>query len=331
MRVFRSLSQVDSAAAGGALTIGNFDGMHLGHRRLISRAAQLARPVVVMTFEPHPMVVLNPRQAPPVLTPLDLKLDLLADAGADATLVMHSDASLLALGPESFICDMAVTPFRPRLMVEGPNFGFGRGRTGDVDMLRSLGRSHGFTVEVVPPVTRTLPGHHEPLVISSTLIRRLISGGTIEAAAECLGRPYRLIGKPVRGRGDGRRIGFPTVNLDVGEQLTPANGVYVGIARAAGKTWAAAISVGPAPTFEIHQPSVEAHLLDFTGELAAGSVALDLLARLRGIEKFDTVEQLVEQMRRDVELVRCVVGEIAGRQGSAITGQPIEGGKTSLA
>ncbi|MDD4889207.1 MAG: bifunctional riboflavin kinase/FMN adenylyltransferase, partial [Phycisphaerae bacterium] len=260
MIVFRQLNEVDAAAAGGSLTIGNFDGVHLGHQRLIARAAELARPVVVMSFQPHPMAVLNPRQAPPELTPVELRLRLLEQAGADAVLVMPVTRELLGLEPEAFVRTVVADRFRPRVVVEGPDFGFGRGRCGDIDTLAALGRSFGFGVEVVHGVQRLLPGHHEPVTISSTLIRRLIGGGAVDAAAECLGRPYRLVGRCVTGRGQGRRIGFPTANVAVESQLLPADGVYAGVARSGGGQWPAAISIGPAPTFEFTEPAVEAHL-----------------------------------------------------------------------
>lgn len=321
MKVFRDIAQVQRAVvAGGSLTIGNFDGVHLGHRRLIERAGELARPAVVMLFHPHPMVVLNPRQAPPVLTPLDVRLELIAEAGADAAVVVAADAELLALSPERFVRELVAGQIGPSVIVEGVDFGFGLGRSGDVDTLRDLGRTHGFTVEVVPPVMRTLSGHHEPLAISSTLIRRLISGGSVDAAGECLGRPYRLIGTPVAGRGQGRRIGFPTVNLDVGEQLTPADGVYAGAAQCGGQRYLAAVSVGPAPTFNFHQSAVEAHLLDFSGELDHRPIAVDLLARLRGIRQFDSIGDLVEQVRQDVEQVRRIASSFRPRPAAVSEG-----------
>lgn len=311
MKIFRQLNLIDSAAvAGGSLTIGNFDGVHLGHRQLIEQAAAIAGPVVVMTFHPHPMAVLNPRQAPAMLTPIDRRLALLDQAGADVAVVAPVTPDLLSLSAEDFVKTVVVESVRPRVVVEGPDFGFGRGRDGDIDTLRELGRSFGFEVKVVAGVQRLLPGHHEPVTISSTLVRRLIGGGAVGAAAQCLGRPYRLVGRCVRGRGQGRRIGFPTANLATESQLQPADGVYAGLAHCGGHTMPAAISVGPAPTFDFALSAIEAHLLDFDGDLLDKTLELDLLARLRGVEKFATVEALIVQVGRDVAAVRRLTQQV---------------------
>jgi riboflavin kinase/FMN adenylyltransferase len=312
MRVFRSLDELErdrAAVAGGTLSVGNFDGVHLGHQRILARAAELARPVAVMTFDPHPLAVLNPAQAPPVMTPTPYRLELLAAAGVDAALVVSTDRELLAMEPEQFVEQVVVARFAPRAMVEGPNFGFGRGRRGDIDLLRGLGRRFGFDVQVVEQVARPLPGHSSPRPISSTLVRRLISGGNVEAARACLGRPYRLIGEPTSGAGRGRRIGFPTVNLAPGGQLLPADGVYAAVADCEPHRGPAAVNIGPSPTFGRDESVVEAHLLDFEGTLECERLSLDLLARLRGVEKFDSPEALAEQIGRDVADTRRIAAD----------------------
>ena len=285
MRIYGDIDSIETVVvAGGSLAIGNFDGVHLGHQRLLARARELAagRPVVAMTFDRHPMAVLNPRQAPQVMTPTPLRTQLLGQAGADVVVILPTTRELLALEPEPFVRQIVVERVRPRAVVEGPDFGFGRGRAGDIDTLRQFGQQFGFEVAVVEPVVRSLPGHHEPVAVSSTLIRRLIAGGAMEPATACLGRPYRLVGAPVSGAGRGRRIGLPTVNVDVGEQLLPMEGIYAGFAHWPKGTRPAAINIGPAPTFGVTQVVVEAHLLDFSGELAAERIELDLIRRLRG-------------------------------------------------
>ena len=297
---------------GCGLTIGNFDGVHLGHRRLIARAGELSqdRPAVVMCFDPHPMAVLNPRQRPGVLTPMDMKLKLLEEAGADAAAIVPVDRAMLELSAEQFVREMIVARFRPRAVVEGPTFGFGKNREGDPEMLRELGLRYGFAVDIVPGVQRELHGHHEPVTISSTLIRRLIGGGAVESAAECLGRPYRLAGRLVPGRAVGRTIGFPTANLAVAGQLVPADGVYAAVARCESFTGPAAVSIGAPVTFEVRESAIEAHLIGFSGTLGDEAMELDMVARLRGIEKFESVETLVEQIGRDVEQTRVVLKSV---------------------
>ncbi len=305
MRVYRSLDQIDRAeVSGGSLSVGNFDGVHLGHQLIIAEGRRIALPAVAMTFDPHPLAVLSPRQAPPMMTPLELKVRLLGEAGADAVVVLPTDRSLLALDPEQFVRDVVAARIGPRAMIEGPGFGFGRGRAGDIDTLRQLGGSFGFDVHVVVGVARVLAGSHEPSLVSSTLVRRLIGGGSVEAAAQCLGRPYRLVGRPVSGRGRGRKIGFPTINVDTGAQLLPAEGVYAGLARCGGFEGPAAINIGPAPTFDHFQPAVEAHLVDLAGSVACEQIELDVAMRLRGVERFRSSQALVRQITRDVEQVR---------------------------
>ncbi|MCG3178126.1 MAG: Riboflavin biosynthesis protein RibF [Phycisphaerae bacterium] len=310
MAVFQGMDSVrPDMVAGGALSIGNFDGVHLGHQRIVATARELARPAVVMTFDPHPMAVLNPRQAPPAMTSPQERADLLIQAGADAVVIVATSRELLGMEAEAFVHEVIVARFAPRVVVEGPGFGFGRERRGDTDLLAEMGRRLGFDVRIADKVSVVLGSHRQLAPVSSTLVRRLLSAGSVEDASACLGRPYRLIGQVVGGHGRGRTLGYPTANLDTGAQLQPAEGVYAAIARCGSVRTAAAVSIGPSPTFDQQTVTVEAHLVDFQGPLPEARMELDLLRRLRGIERFASPEALAAQIARDVELTRSVAAQ----------------------
>jgi len=215
------------------LTIGNFDGVHRGHRALLDKGLEVAKAagtgLVVMTFEPHPSAILTPDRVPPTLTPLHEKLRLITQAGASSIVLVESRREFFQISAEEFIRDIIVDRFHPIAMVEGDNFRFGQHRMGDVEMLQAAGRVNGFDVHVVEPVRVALGGHPDT-VISSSLVRHLIGSGNLDRATQCLGRPYALFGTVRRGAGRGRKLGFPTANLAVENQLVPAEGVYAGVA-----------------------------------------------------------------------------------------------------
>jgi riboflavin kinase/FMN adenylyltransferase len=302
-----------------ALTVGNFDGVHRGHQRIIASVRELAKrlggPAVVLTFEPHPLSVVSPGGAPARLMPLGEKVRCLADAGADVAVVAHADRVLLSLTAEEFV-DRIVERFGPKYLVEGPTFGFGRGRTGDPDTLRRLSPRFGFEVCVVEPVTMMVEGG-DRVSVSSSLIRRLVSEGLVDEAAAALGRRYAVLGPVEHGLHRGATLGYPTVNVAVRDQLVPADGVYAGWARlpdrsptAAGEArhWAAAVSIGSTPTFPgSHGPNerkVEAYLLDTDADLYGREFRLEFGVWLREQQKFESPEALSAQISRDVEAVR---------------------------
>lgn len=289
------------------LTIGNFDGVHSGHRQILAQAGLFAAdrvlPVAVLTFEPHPLAIVGPRKAPPRLTPPDERVAQLQRAGADWVVVADSNPTLLGLTPEAFVDQIVVPKFHPTHVVEGASFGFGRGRKGTIDTLRELGRTRGFEVFTVEPV-RMQVEHNETVLVSSSLIRALLHSGRVDRAALCLGRPYTLIGTVGRGARRGVQLGFPTANLESGDQLIPGEGVYSGEAHVNAGSFAAAISIGPAPTFEGTVIRVEAHMLDFAGDLYGQSMRLDFHRPLRGQRKFASREDLIRQIGEDVADVR---------------------------
>jgi riboflavin kinase / FMN adenylyltransferase len=307
------------AAPGGwgrsVVTIGVFDGVHRGHQaaigQAVKRATDLGLRSVVVTFDPHPSEVVRPGSHPAVLTEPGYKAELIEQLGADVLCVVPFTPEFSRLPPEVFVHDVLVEHLHAAVVVVGQNFRFGRKAAGDVPMLERLGRTFGFGVEAARLVTIDGPG--DGGVFSSTYIRACIDAGDIAAAAEALGRPHRLEGIVVRGDQRGREIGFPTANLRCGRYAAvPADGVYA--ARLVRRRPAqepplmAAVSIGTNPTFSGRERRVEAYVLDFDGDLYGDLVALDFVAHLREMRRYDAVEPLVAQIRQDVERTRQVLG-----------------------
>jgi riboflavin kinase/FMN adenylyltransferase len=292
---------------GGAVTIGNFDGVHLGHRALVAstrqRADRLGGPAVAVTFAPPPHQVLHPGPARPPLTTLPDRAALLHSAGADHVVILRTSPSLLALSPEAFFEDILVRQLGARAVVEGYNFRFGRGRTGTGETLRCLCDTAGLGFEQVPPVLHGM----EP--VSSSRVRAAIMSGEVKLAAELLGRPYRISGIVVTGAKRGRTIGFPTANLDEVPTVLPANGVYAVRAAVDGTIRQAAANVGPNPTFGDDARKIEVHLIGFTGDVYGQTMAVDFVSRLRDTRPFGGVSELTEQLKRDIEAARQALGD----------------------
>lgn len=306
METCEGLERFTPPQSGVVLTIGNFDGLHRGHAAMVRRAREVARargaPVVVVTLDPHPLAILTPDRAPPQLTTLRERLLLLERAGVDAVILLRATKELLATRAEQFV-DLLVQRCRPRAFVEGPTFNFGRDRGGSVRTLHELAPRYGFAVHVIDELRCEALPDCPP--INSSTIRRALQEGHIEAANAMLGRPHRITGVVVRGAGRGNAFGFPTVNLDQVPQLVPRQAVYAAIAQLAdGTLHLAAVNIGPQPTFGQQAGRVEAHLLDFRGELLGQRVGLHLLAALRGQTKFHAVEALAAQLERDVAQTR---------------------------
>lgn len=298
---------------GTVATVGTFDGVHRGHWAVLEeirrRAEATGRRSVLVTFHPHPLRIVRPDEAPPMLTTPDEKKEILAESGLDFAVFLHFTRTLSRYSPERFVEEILVGRLGVEELVIGYDHGFGRGRSGDVDTLREIGGRLGFAVDVVPPVET---GDE---AVSSTRIRRAASRGDMRAAHRGLGRPYSLRGLVVRGDGRGRGLGFPTANLGgIGpEKLIPPAGIYAvrGVTRHG--TYGGALHLGPRPTFQGATPTIELHLLDFDADLYGEEVRVDFVERLREVLPFDSVEALVEQMRRDVERAREVLAREAER------------------
>ncbi len=312
MVVYHGLETLEPPLVGTVLTIGNFDGVHRAHQQIIAQAGLFAANtggrVAVLTFEPHPLTVVSPAKAPPRLMPLEEKLRCLAAAGADVTVVARSEPALLGLEAERFVEEIIRQRFAPTHIVEGPSFGFGRGRRGTPEMLRTLAAGFGCEVHIVSPVTVQVD-EGETLLVSSSLIRALIGEGKVRRAGLCLGRPYALFGEVVHGAHRGRTLSFPTANLAVEDQLIPGDGVYAGWAVTAAGRFASAISIGSTPTFGGETRRVEAHLLDFDGDLYGRQMRLEFDRPMRGQQAFESAEALRAQLERDVAAVRTMLGD----------------------
>jgi riboflavin kinase/FMN adenylyltransferase len=306
VEVIRDLTDWPQSLRSGAVSIGNFDGVHLGHAQIVERLLAVARevsgPAVVFTFDPHPVRLLRPQQAPPPLTWTERKAELLGELGVDHVIAYPTDEALLQLSPEEFFGRIVRERLDARAMVEGPNFYFGRGRSGNIDRLNELCRAAGIALEIVAPVE--IDGEY----VSSSRVRRLVQNGQVEQASHLLTRPYRLRGMVTHGSSRGHRIGFPTANVDAIDTLLPAAGVYAGRALLAdGEHVAAAVNIGPNPTFGEQSLKIEVHLIDWHGTIYGQPLEVDFLARLRDIQRFDGVEPLKAQLQSDVQRTREIV------------------------
>jgi len=309
MRVYDGIEHFTPPPGGIALTIGNFDGVHRGHRALLRAAAAAARArgglAVAMTFEPHPATVLAPHRAPPRLTTAVEKAELLGQAGADAVVILRSEPGLFSATAEEFL-ERYVRRCRTFHVVEGENFHFGKGRSGTIDTLRSYATRHGLGLTVVAPVVSAeLPGNP---TIDSSAIREALQIGRVEDAGVMLGRPHRVVGVVGHGESRGARLGFPTANVEQTRQLAPGYAVYAGIAQlASGERRGAVVNVGPQPTFGQFEARIEAHLLDYSGELRGQPLGLWFVSSLRAQRRFAGAAELIEQLRQDVARGREVL------------------------
>ena len=287
-------------ADGAILTVGTFDGVHLGHRdilrRLNERAAATSRAAVLVTFRPHPLEVVNPSAAPMMLTPGEEQLDAIADSGTNLAVVLPFTPALARLSAEQFVCQLLLKRYCMRELIIGYDHGLGRGRQGDASALTALGKTHGFTVEVVPP---TLDAVGAP--ISSSAIRTSIAHGDLQRAAHALGRPYAFRGFVIPGEQRGRQLGYPTLNIALtpGRKLLPPEGVYAVRAQTTRGTFAGMMNLGPRPTFGDSRSSVEVHLFDVDGDWYGEAVSVAFVRRLRDIVRFESVDALVAQLGRD--------------------------------
>ncbi|MBA3645815.1 MAG: bifunctional riboflavin kinase/FAD synthetase [Gemmatimonadaceae bacterium] len=287
------------------VTVGTFDGVHRGHRdvveKLVARAGKLGIASVLVTFDPHPMEVVNPAAAPLLLTTREEKLEVLAETGLEYLAVVPFTHALSTYSAEEFVSRVLTRCFRMKELLIGYDHGFGRQRAGNADVLTELGKKEGFAVEVIPPVAA-----RNGQSISSTSIRRAVAGGDLERAAESLGRAYSVSGEVIPGDKRGRTIGFPTLNLGPPppRKLLPPEGVYAVRAQTPNGQLGGMMNLGPRPTFDDTATSLEAHLFDSAGELYGQTVRLDFVARLRETRKFSSSEALREQLKLDEKNAR---------------------------
>ena len=289
---------------GTVVTVGTFDGVHLGHQHVLDRLAARAEATdsrsVLVTFEPHPLEIVNPTAAPPLLTVGAEKMEVLAESRIDYHSILPFTPTLRTYSPEEFIT-LLERRMRLRELLIGYDHGFGRGRAGDVEVLQSIGRRRGIRVEVVPAVT-----FEDGRPISSTAIRRAVAGGDLDRAAAGLGRAYAVSGRVIPGEQRGRRIGFPTLNLGPPphRKLLPPEGVYAVRAQTPAGTFGGMMNLGSRPTFGDPEVGLEAHLFDARSDWYGAWVRLDFVARLRDTQRFPDTAALVAQLRQDEENAR---------------------------
>jgi riboflavin kinase/FMN adenylyltransferase len=298
------------------VTVGNFDGVHRGHAALLSelrrQARALAGPAVVLTFDPHPLQILRPEQFQPVLTTAADRAELLQACGADHVLLLRTTPSLLHLSAVEFFHHVLRERLAAQGLVEGVNFGFGRNREGTIETLDTLCRAAKIGLTIVPPMLA------DGKPVSSSRVRKSLERGAVREAAELLNRLYTLRGIVGKGRQRGRTIGFPTANLEQIETLLPGDGVYAVRVHWGRETWPGAANIGPNPTFGEQTRKVEVHLIDFQGDLLGQTLRVDFLERLRDTLPFSGLDELIEQLRRDVHEAR----RFAGQSSSAVRPVP---------
>jgi riboflavin kinase / FMN adenylyltransferase len=308
MRIIRQLRELGEPRIPSVVTIGNFDGVHLAHQRLLHRVVEVARPLgalaTAITFEPHPIKILAPEHAPKVLTPLPRKIDLLAATGIDLLVVLPFTRELAHQSPLEFVRTVLVEPLRTASVHVGPNFRFGYRQSGDTEVLEALGSQEGFRVEILPMLR--VRGDR----VSSTRIRELVTEGQVQKAQRLLGRPFSSRGPIVAGLGVGRKHTVPTLNLAPIEEQLPKIGVYVTRTYLGGISHDSVTNVGFKPTFGDHRLTVETFLLEYSGQIDEVDMEIEFLYRLRDEIKFQNPAilkvQIQEDARRSLKFFRLL-------------------------
>ncbi|MBA7568388.1 Bifunctional riboflavin kinase/FMN adenylyltransferase [subsurface metagenome] len=316
------ISDIEKVKKGCILTIGNFDGVHIGHREILKvareTAAQKSAELVAMTFQPHPAAILYPEKAPGVLTPLEVKEKLLAQFGVDKLIVVAGGLDFLQLEPLSFLKKFLVKNIHPAVVVEGDDFNFGAKRAGNINTLCKFGDEKSFEVILVEAKKATLSASGQTVKVSSTMIRYMLTSGNVTDTADCLGRAYKLVGKIIKGKGIGQKLGFPTLNLEKPNQIIPAEGVYAGMVKVsetleqvceANCDIPAVFSIGQARTFGNQHPLlIEAHLLIKDADEIIGKwMAMDFVEYIRKQHKFTTPEELSAQIAKDCQKAKNIL------------------------
>ncbi len=302
MRIVRGIKNFNERLPNPVLTLGNFDGVHLGHQAIFKKVVERAREIggtsVAFTFEPHPLKVLAPERSPQLLNTFHGKMRLLEAAGIELVICANFTRVFADQHPEDFARDVLHKQIGVKEVYVGYDYAFGKGREGSIDSLRQMGQRYGFKVGIIEPV------QVGRVVVSSSAIRDLISNGRVEEAARLLGRNYAIEGEVVHGSHRGHTLGFPTANLKTANELIPAFGVYAVLAQVAGRTLKGVASIGIRPTFDNGPVSVEVFLFEFDEDLYGREMEVVFVKRLRGEKKFSNAEALVRQIRTDVQLAQ---------------------------
>ena len=299
MQVIENLNAIEKSLINPVLTIGNFDGVHRGHLALFEKVKERAGAIrgcsAVMTFEPHPIRIMKPGNGPRLITPTQQKIELIGRAGIDVLLCIPFTREFADISARDFVQNILVNRIGIKELVVGYDYAFGRNREGDIPLLREMGENLGFAVHLVEPI------HVENILVSSTSIRRLIQEGRLAEAKTLLGRDFQVEGTVVRGHNrGGRLLGFPTANLNPQDELLPRTGVYAVFVHVNGRTYNGVTNVGYNPTFRDKALSVETHILDFSKDILGERIKLTFLHRLRDEKVFKSIQELTDQISRDI-------------------------------
>ncbi|MBN2032644.1 MAG: bifunctional riboflavin kinase/FAD synthetase [Deltaproteobacteria bacterium] len=303
MQIITDLKAIEEPLINPVLTIGNFDGVHRGHLALFEKVRQRAQAIqgrsAVMTFEPHPFRVMKPGNGPPLITPTKQKIELIQQAGIDLLFCIPFTREFADISAEDFVGNILVAGIGIKELVVGYDYAFGRDREGNIPLLKKMGEKFGFLVHLVQPI------HVDEMLVSSTSIRRLIQEGRLAEAKTLLGRNFQLEGSVVRGHNRGAALlGFPTANLSPQDELLPKTGVYAVTVLIDGKPYSGVTNVGYNPTFRDKFLSVETHLLNFSRDILGKKIKLTFLHRLRDEKTFKSVQELIDQISRDIHEAR---------------------------
>ncbi len=301
MKIIEDIEEFCHKLSRPVVTVGTFDGVHRGHMSVLStvqtRAQELKRESIALSFEPHPQTVLNPKTASPILTTKEEKLEIIEKIGIHTFVILSFTRDFSLLSPKDFVERILLSRLGVGRFIIGHDHGFGRGRSGDIDMLEQLGQELGFEVEVVPP--QIVDGDR----ISSTRIRKLISSGNMRLAANFLGRNYSFSGEVVKGESRGKQLGFPTANIRIGDpwKLIPPDGVYAVWTEVSGRRYKGVMNVGYRPSFGGKEHVVEVHIIGFESDLYGRTLKVEVLEKIRDEMKFGSADQLAKQIEKDKE------------------------------
>jgi riboflavin kinase/FMN adenylyltransferase len=303
MHIVNNLNELTVPLRNPVLTIGNFDGVHKGHLALFDKVMERAKAIngqsVVMTFDPHPIKVMNPGNGPPLITPIEQKLELISDTGIDVIICLAFTPEFASLSAEDFVQDILMDRIGVREIVVGYDYTFGHRRQGEVSLLREMGDKLGFRVHLTGPI------HLDDAVVSSTSIRKFVQQGNLVDAKKFLGRDYQICGTVVKGKGrGGRLLGFPTANLKPIDELIPRRGVYAVFVRVDNHDYCGVTNIGYNPTFGDDALSVETHLLDFSENIVGKMIKVKFVQRLRDEKTFKDVKELSDRITQDIEQAR---------------------------
>ncbi len=305
MRIVRGLKNVTERFSNPVLTLGNFDGVHLGHqaifKKVVTRAREIGGTSIAFTFEPHPLKVIAPERSPRLLNTFHGKMKLLAAAGLEVVICANFTRTFADQNPEDFAREVLHEKIGVREVYVGYDYAFGKGREGSIESLKRMGNAYGFAVSVIEAV------QVDGLIVSSSVIRDLVAAGKVAEAARMLGRYYAIDGEVVHGAQRGQKLGFPTANLNTANELVPGHGVYAVRAVVEGRLQNGVASIGIRPTFDSGPASVEVYLFDFQGDLYGKQMEVSFIKQLRGEERFADAESLMRQIRRDVETAKRVL------------------------